>query len=374
MSLAYVGLPCQLEGLRKTEVLSETLEQDWPGKVSLYVGLLCRENWAYTCFRALIEDDYSLKLEEVSKFDIKKRNIVALKRDGGKLEFPLGESRPYVRAGCQVCLDFTGELSDISVGAVGSPMRWSTVIVRTQKGMDLLKGAEKKGYVEVKPIEEVKPGPWLVKKLSKEKKEEALREAELRGAEGIRVSHISSLDKPVRELIKEAEGKGYDELEYEVIDTGLCSACGACVAVCPSGGLRMVDERPTLLEGCKPEECNACYLACPRVSLPVKELKKLIFKDSQNYEEGLGEFLGVYAARASNPEVLEKGQDGGVVTALMSYALDSNIVSGVVSVKAGEKPWMPVPAVSRSSRELLETSGTYYSYATTIPAVKGDKD
>ncbi len=374
MSLAYVGLPCQLEGLRKTEVLSETLKQDWPGKVSLYVGLLCRENWAYTCFRALIEDDYSLKLDEVSKFDIKKRNIVAFKRDGGKLEFPLEESRPYVRAGCQVCLDFTGELSDISVGAVGSPMKWSTVIVRTEKGMELLKGAEKEGYVEVKPIEEVKPGTWLVKKLSKEKKEEALKEAEIRGDEGIKVSHISSLDKSVKELIKEAEGKGYDELEYEVIDGGLCSACGACVAVCPSGCLRIVDERPTLLEGCKPEECNACYLACPRVSLPLAELKSLIFNDGQSYEDGLGEFLGVYAARASDPKVLERGQDGGAVTALLSYALDKNIVSGVVSVREGEKPWMPVPAVSKNSEELLETSGTFYSYATTIPAVKGDKD
>ncbi len=374
MSLAYVGLPCQLEGLRKTEVLSEALNQDWPGKVSLYVGLLCRENWAYTCFKALIEDDYSLKLGDVTKFDIKKRNIVAFKGDGGKLEFPLEESRPYVRAGCQVCLDFTGELSDISVGAVGSPMKWSTVIVRTKKGMDLLRGAEKEGYLEVKPIEEVKPGTWLVKKLSKEKKDEALKEAEERKSEGIKVPHIASLEKTLEALIKEAEDKGYEELEFEVIDPGLCSACGSCVAVCPSECLKMVEERPILLEGCRPEECNACYLACPRVSLPIKEIKSRVFTNGQDFEEGLGEFMGVYAARARDPKILEKGQDGGAVTALLSYALDKNMVRGVVSVKEGDEPWMPVPAVSRSTAELLETSGTYYSYATTIPAVKGDRD
>lgn len=374
MSLAYVGLPCQLEGLRKATALSTILKQDWPKKVSLYVGLLCRENWAYTCFRALIEDDYSLKLEDVVKFDIKKRNIVALKRDGGKLEFPLEESRPYVRAGCQVCLDFSAELADISVGAVGSPLKWSTVIVRTNRGMELLKGAEKQGYVEVKPIEEVKPGTWLIKKLSKEKKEEALKEAERRGEDGINVPHVTTLEKSFDEVVSEAEGKAYEELEYEVIDTGVCSACGACIAICPSQCLEMVEERPMLMKDCDSDECNACYLVCPRVSLPVKELKKQIFMDGQKFEEGLGEFLGVYAARAKDPEVLERGQDGGAVTALLSYALDNNIVDKVISVKAGDKPWLPVPAISENSKELLETSGTFYSYATTIPAVKGGKD
>jgi coenzyme F420 hydrogenase subunit beta len=374
MSLAYVGLPCQLEGLRKTDVLSVNLKQDWPDKVSLYVGLLCRENWAYTCFRALIEDDYSIKLEDVLKFDIKKKKIVALKRDGEKIEFPLEESRPYVRAGCQVCLDFSCELADISIGAVGSPKKWSTVIVRTKKGMEILRGAEKEGYIQVKPIGEVKPGSWLIKKLSEEKREGALTEAERRRDEGISVSYISSLEKPLGDLVKDAEGKGYEELEYEVIDTGLCSACGACVAVCPSEGLKMVEERPVLLENCGPEGCNACYLACPRVSLPMKELKKRIFKDGQSFEEGIGDYLGIYAARARDPEILEKGQDGGAVTALLSYALDKKIVKGVLSVKPGDKPWMPVPAISRSSAELLKTSGTFYSYATTIPAVKGDRD
>jgi coenzyme F420 hydrogenase subunit beta len=370
MKLAYVGLPCQIEGLRKAEMLSDALKQEWPRRAELYVGLFCRENWSYTCFKALIEDDYGVKLEEVTKFDIKKKNIVAFKGSDDKLEFPLAESRPYVRIGCQVCIDFSCELADIAIGAVGSPLKWSTVIVRTEKGMELLKGAEAGGYVLVKPLEEVKPGAKLVKRLSREKREEALKEVEKREGEGIRVPHVSSFDKTLEELKAEAKGKAFEELDYEVIDTGLCSACGACEAACPEDCIKVVEERPVLLEECKAEECNACYVVCPRVALPLKELRKALFKNGQGYEEGLGEFLGVYAVRAKSEKVLEKGQDGGAVTALMSYALDNKLVDGVVSVKSGEEPWKPVPAVSRSSAALLETSGTHYSYATTIPAVK----
>lgn len=374
MKLAYVGLPCQIEGLRKAEVLSGTLKQEWPRRTWLYVGLFCRENWSYTCFKALIEDDYGVRLEGVTKFDIKKKNIIAFMGEDGRLEFPLVEARPYVRIGCQVCLDFSCELADIAVGAVGSPMKWSTLIVRTKKGMELLKGAEAEGYLVVKPLEEVKPGAGLIKKLSREKREEALEEIGRREKEGIRVPHASP-GKTLEELKAEAEGKAFEELDYEVIDPGLCSACGACEAVCPEGCVKIVEERPVLTGECRAEECNACYLVCPRIALPPRELGEALFKDGQKRIEGVGEYLGVYAARARSEKILEKGQDGGAVTALMSYALDRKLVDGVVSVKSGGEPWKPVPAVSRSSAELLETSGTHYSYATTIPAVKkGDGD
>ena len=47
-------------------------------------------------------------------------------------------------------MDFTSEQSDISVGSVGSPDGWSTIILRTEKGLKLLKNAEKDGYIKPK--------------------------------------------------------------------------------------------------------------------------------------------------------------------------------------------------------------------------------
>jgi coenzyme F420 hydrogenase subunit beta len=41
----------------------------------------------------------------------------------------------------------TAEFSDLSVGALEGDKGWNTLIVRTEKGMDLVSGAVKAGYL-----------------------------------------------------------------------------------------------------------------------------------------------------------------------------------------------------------------------------------
>ena len=53
---------------------------------------------------------------------------------------PLSKAKVCMRKNCQVCMDFTSELSDISVGSVGSSRGMvHRDIVRTEKGFKLLK-------------------------------------------------------------------------------------------------------------------------------------------------------------------------------------------------------------------------------------------
>ncbi len=371
MNLAYVGLPCQLEGLRKASAVSKEMKQDWMKNVGVQIGLFCRENWSYTCFRALLQDDYDVDLEKVTKFDIKRNNIIAQLGDDDTFEFPLKESKPYVRIGCTVCLDFTAELSDISVGAVGSPKKYSTVIARTKKGAELLDGAEKAGYIESKPIEEVKPGTNIVKKLSMDKLDESMEAIKEREEMGVKVPHLRSQGEGIEKLKKKNDRCTFKDLNFEIIDTGLCSACGICETVCPNDAIKVVDERPTLVGIC--EGNGMCYYACPRNHLPLKELKKLTFDNGSKEEDGLGNYIVIKAVRATDPEILKRGQDGGAVTAILSYALDENLIDGSVSVKAGEDPWMPVPSLSKNKEELLDASGTYYSYSTNMPVIKEQK-
>ncbi len=368
MKLAYVGLPCQIEGLRKAQAVSGEIKQDWMKKVKLQIGLFCRENWSYTCFRALVADDYGIPLEKVRKFDIKKNNVIAHLDNGDSREFPLKESKPYVRIGCTACLDFTAELADLSIGAVGSPKKWSTVIARTRAGAELLAGAEKAGYIEAKDITEVEPGLKLIKRLAREKLEEATADIKDRESMGVKVPHLHSQQEPPERLKKRPERKAFANLNYEIIDTGLCSACGICEAVCPIGAIKVVEERPQLVKAC--EQNGICYYTCPRNHLPIKALKKQLM-NGQKSEEGVGDYLSIKAVRALDAVVLEKGQDGGAVTAILSYALDKGLIDGAVSVMGGEEPWRPKPAISTTKEELRKRSGTFYSYATTIPAIKG---
>jgi coenzyme F420 hydrogenase subunit beta len=367
MKKAFVGVPCDIEALRKIQAF---FEDGWIREVVLQIGLFCRENWAYTCFRALVEDDYGVKMEDVKKFDIKKGNIIAYQKAGKILEFPLEKSRPYVRIGCQVCMDFTAELADISVGAVGTPLKWSTVVVRTKEGLKLVEGAAEEGYIELKPIEEVKPGVALIKRIDDEKKKENLEEAKARDKKGISVPHIKTLEEGDLKKVKEsAKGKDFKALEGEIVDTGLCIACGACEVVCPEECVKIVDQRPILRKECK-EECYECYLYCPRTSLPLKALEELVFERDIPRLEGVGKCLKTYAARARDEDVLEMGQDGGAVTALLAYALDKGIIDEVVAPVKGEDPWRPEPFVSKNKEDLKKTSGTIYSHSTSIPLLR----
>lgn len=65
--------------------------------------------------------------------------------------------------------------------------------------------------------------------------------------------------------------KSYLDLKSEVWDTGRCSGCGACVAVCPADAL-FFDEgemvtSPRSNGYCKQAtdgvSCGACYAVCP---------------------------------------------------------------------------------------------------------------
>jgi coenzyme F420 hydrogenase subunit beta len=370
MTKAYVGVPCDIEALRKVEAFSKDTGQYWADDV-LRVGLFCRENWAHSCFRALIEDDYGTKMEDVLKFDIKKGNIIAHLKNNGKLELPLEKSKPYVRMGCQVCLDFAAELADISVGAVGTPAKWSTVIARSREGNEIVERAAKEGYIELKPIEEVKPGVKLITRLTDNKRTENIKEAGERELAGFKVLHIKTLNDDLDKSKETSKGKDFKDLEFDIIDTGLCISCGTCEAVCPEGCVKVIDQKPELQGKCK-EDCHACYLCCPRTSLPMVSLENKAFGDETPREYGVGKYLKIYAARAKDSAILERGQDGGVVTAILQYALKNGVVDSVISVKKGEDPWMPVPFVSKIGSDLLGASGTIYSHSPSIPTLKND--
>jgi coenzyme F420 hydrogenase subunit beta len=360
MTTAYVGVPCQIQALRKTNELVGEF------KDTISIGLFCRENWSFSCMRALVEDDFGVNLESIDKFDIKKGKL-KLFHGEEVTDIPLDKTHPYVRINCQICLDFSAELADIAVGAVGTPKGWSTVLIRTKRGMELVDGALHNGFIEAKDINDVKPGIGLIKRLSIEKREENLTEAKRREGMGTKVPHVWSMnDESFDEFVEYAKGKQFAELEYIVVDTGACVSCGACAAVCPVDIIKFEDYRPVKI-GEEKEGCNLCYLACPRTSMQIPAIEKTI-DFSGNRDETLGYSTKILAAKAVSDKI--NGQDGGVVTALLAYALDKKKVDRVITVKQGERAWEPDTAVVKSTNELLDTAGTVYSMAITMESLR----
>jgi len=169
--VAVVGTPCQMRGLRKIEA-GACSEARIAGAVDLEIGLFCMETFSHRSLMEFLERE-GVDASGVTKFDIKRGRFIAWRGGETIYDVKLGKMKELVRPCCHACDDFASEFSDLSVGNVGSPDGWSTVIVRTERGEAALRAAEKGGVIEVKPLDEVKPGLKAVVKLAKLKKKRA---------------------------------------------------------------------------------------------------------------------------------------------------------------------------------------------------------
>jgi coenzyme F420 hydrogenase subunit beta len=171
-SVAVVGTPCQVIGLRRIQ-LGERSEAKISQALSIVIGLFCMETFDHAKLMEFLRNK-GVEPKEVQKFDIKRGRFLAYGADGAiLLRVKLKEMEGLVRECCHHCVDFSAELADLSVGNVGSPDGWSTVIVRSERGEEALRGAEKEGLIEVKSLDEMEPGLKAVVKLSKLKRERA---------------------------------------------------------------------------------------------------------------------------------------------------------------------------------------------------------
>ncbi|WP_456419436.1 coenzyme F420 hydrogenase subunit beta [Methanocaldococcus infernus] len=82
-----------------------------------------------------------------------------------------------------------------------------------------------------------------------------------------------------------------------------------------------------------------------------------------------GKYLKAVSARSTLKEVLKKAQDGGIVSTLFIYALENNILDGVV-VADKEDEFLPKPKVATTPEEVIEAAGTKYSVCPNIAEIK----
>ena len=162
--LAFVSTPCQIQALRRRQ--KNASETD-----TLALGLFCMETFNYDKLMAYLKAQ-GVDPEKVKKFEIKSGKFIAHREGELPFEAKIRKLKELSRNCCRVCLDYTSELADLSIGNVGSPDGNSTVLVRTQKGEAALRVAEKKGLIEVKPLKDYQPGMSLVDRLSDMKKKE----------------------------------------------------------------------------------------------------------------------------------------------------------------------------------------------------------
>ncbi len=122
----------------------------------------------------------------------------------------------------------------------------------------------------------------------------------------------------------------YELLEEIVIEPGKCVGCAACVSICPVDVFDYVDENPA---GARAEACVNCVLCaevCPVLRPSDTDMHDFIGLHEPSKDEGYGPYAYGLYARATDPEILERGQDGGIVSAIILHQMEKGMLKGAV--------------------------------------------
>ncbi len=167
----------------------------------------------------------------------------------------------------------------------------------------------------------------------------------------------------------------WKELYEEVINTGLCTGCAGCVVTCPHDVIGYEHEegkyKPFHLEeelgldNCLHGEkgCTTCTRACPRFRSWESAANNHLFGRDRQDDEMAGIWEQLLLTRATDTTQHQKGQDGGFVTAMLSWLLDNNYIEGaLVSGVEQDDAWKAKPVLVQTKEEVLATAGSRYTY------------
>lgn len=169
----------------------------------------------------------------------------------------------------------------------------------------------------------------------------------------------------------------WTHLYDEVVTSGLCTGCAGCVIACPHDVLGYKDDagvyKPFHLEeeggpgGCGHGDrgCTSCTRACPRFRAWEPEIDGHLFGRAREAAEVSGVSKDIVLARATDPAIAEAGQDGGLVSAILIYAIEHDLIdAALVSYLEGDgTTWKAVPGVARTRAEVLASAGSRYTYS-----------
>lgn len=164
------------------------------------------------------------------------------------------------------------------------------------------------------------------------------------------------------------------ELYHEVVDTGLCTGCAACVMACPQDVLGYTSDHYPFQQGegmaidqcvIGDRGCDICTRACPRFRDWESELDRTLFGRERRPDEVAGIARSVLLTRTTDEAIAEVGQDGGLVSTLLVWGLETGRIDGALTSAIVEDrgPFDSAPTLVTTRDEVLATAGSRYTYS-----------
>ena len=136
--IAVVGTPCEIEGIKAMQARPWSWGSSRVEAITLTIALLCTKSFNYEkLMLEEIQENRDVDLDDVGRVDIIRGKLIVQDHDGGTIfEEPIKDFHGAALKGCDECADFMGHAADISVGSVGSADGYSSVLVRSEEGLD----------------------------------------------------------------------------------------------------------------------------------------------------------------------------------------------------------------------------------------------
>ena len=193
------------------------------------------------------------------------------------------------------------------------------------------------------------------------------------------------------------------ELYREVVDTGLCTGCAACVMACPRDVLGYTGHEhygPGSADGAPNAEgvgdflpvqigvgmatdqcvigdrgCDICTRACPRFRTWESEFDSELFGRTRERDEVYGIARSVLLTRTTDEAIARVGQDGGLVSSLLLWGIETDRIDAAATSRIVEDrgPFDSAPYLVTDREEILRSAGSRYTYAATpLAAMEAD--
>lgn len=150
-----------------------------------------------------------------------------------------------------------------------------------------------------------------------------------------------------------------------VVKRGLCTGCGTCAGVCPCDALTMVVDRKKgryvpRIDKSKCTRCGVCYDVCPGPGMDFESLGAELFGDVPE-NIALGRYLATYIGHAADEKMRYDGASGGMVTALLVFALEEGLIDGALVTRLrADKPLEPESFIATTKEEMIAAARSKY--------------
>lgn len=150
--IAVVATPCQVHGIWTTNTSPKGYSRIFKS-IELIIGLFCYGTYPYNdLFIKFLAKNHGIIPSSINKINLDTEKMRVYVNNEPKLVVHRHQLHKYLRKSCGDCHDFTNRLADVSLGGVGSPEKWTTVLIRTERGKRIFEDALERGYVKGKPL------------------------------------------------------------------------------------------------------------------------------------------------------------------------------------------------------------------------------